>query len=293
MALEEIECIKKDELTMKIKDELLILSTKFNLISDYLSHLKEYIIKESIAQENIIEENINNNDGIKVDKKNFLKNKRFLNDINNNDKYKINENKSKYKKIEDSKKSNKSKSYPKEKVIHIKKSSSKLKSNSRKEKLFDKNKKKRKYNLEKDENNEENEDDDEEEYINYEEEENSNSSELEKKVNKKQKHKKKKLKSIKSGVMSKLYAVKIKQNESISSGYRVYFKCKGINMCFGPYTDFNFAYDFRKLMLSQLKMFTGDIPNVSQKIEEFFKRTKEAVDKKQAPVEMVKKYKYN
>ena len=64
-------------------------------------------------------------------------------------------------------------------------------------------------------------------------------------------------------------------------------------MCFGPYDDFNFAYDLRKLIHSQLKMFTGDIPDVLEKIKEFLKRTKEAVDKKKAPIKMFKKNKNN
>ena len=296
MTLNENKDLKEEELSNKIREELILLSNKFTSMSNYLEQIKHIILNDDIV-ENINNNNKNENISLLRKRKNIPNNK-ISNNINNK-KEEI------YEKVENI--SNSSKSSKSSKIKNIKhnkihKISNKIRESKEKYESFKKKKINKSHSkmskiderYEKNEDSlEEEEEEEEEEYINS-EEENSNSSLDEKRVNKTKKsmgRKKKKSKHNQNGIYSKLYPVKIIQNDVISSGYRVYFKCKGISMCFGPYADFNFAFDFRKLMHSQLKMFTEDIPNVMEKIEEFLKRTKEAVDKKQAPVEMVKKYK--
>ena len=310
MTENEKEDIKEEELITKIKDELLSLSEKFILMTNYLEQLKVEIENDDLKEKNDNNKNI---------EKNYLLNKKRINSSHttistlNNSKNEINQ---KHQKVDSMSYSSKNNSYSKIRTIknkNIKKLNDKTLENKEKERLINTKIYKRKKidmdysrlkiqeyedkieNYEENEEEEEEDDDDEEEYINS-DEESSDSSMDEKKLNKNKnhtKHRKKKIKQNQNGIISKLYPVRTIQNEVISSGYRVYCKCKGVSMCFGPYADFNFAYDFRKLMLSQLKMFTGDIPDVLEKIKEFLKRTKEAVDKKQAPVQMFKKYKKN
>ena len=288
---DETKNIKEEEIFAKIKDELLSISEKYSLMSKYFNKLKNEIINE-ITNEDLTQNEIIHNDdnNENKEKNNCLKKKRI--NISNT---------KTPKKIESLSYSSQSNNHSNSKGNSHKKITHKSKTKNKEKNKTISNTKVKKINTspkkisEIEENNYEDEEneDDEEEYINS-EEENSNSSSEEKKIAKNKKnhrHKKKKIKSNNNGVISKIYSVKIIQNNEVSYGYRVYFKCKGINMCFGPYIDFNFAFEFRKLMLSQLKMFTEDIPDVMEKIEEFFKRTKEAVDQKQAPIEMVKKYK--
>lgn len=291
----------EEELMTKIRDELLSLSQKFISMSNYLEKLKIEIEKDDISD--IKDDNKNEN-------MNLLGKKRIgtgqigtIPDYNNSK----NNNNQKEKQIETISNSSISDSNSSIKISENRnrnksKSKSKISQNKTKNKIYENktkhnshNKKRKKLNMNEDygnnEEEEEDEDEDEEEYINS-DEESSSSSLDEKKTHKNHiKHRKKKIKQKQNGIISKIYPVKIIQNDVISAGYRVYCKCKGISMCFGPYADFNFAFDFRKLMHSQLKMFTKDIPDVLEKIEEFLKRTKEAVDKKQAPVQMLKKCK--
>ena len=291
----------EEELMAKIRDELLSLSQKFISMSNYLEKLKIEIEKDDISDIN--DDNKNENMNLlgkkRIDTSQI--NTRHDNNItknNNNQKEKqietisnssINDSNSSIK-ISENRNRNRSKS-------KISQNKAKNKINENKTKHNSHNKKRKKLNMNDDygnneeEEEDEDEDEDEEEYINS-DEESSSSSLDEKKTHKNHiKHRKKKIKQTQNGIISKIYPVKIIQNDVISAGYRVYCKCKGISMCFGPYADFNFAFDFRKLMHSQLKMFTKDIPDVLEKIEEFLKRTKEAVDKKQAPVQMLKKCK--
>ena len=289
----------EEELMTKIRDELLSLSQKFISMSNYLEKLKIEIEKDDISDIN---------DDNKNENMNLLGKKRIgtgqigtIPDYNNSK----NNNNQKEKQIETISNSSISDSNSSIKISENRnrnKSKSKISQNKAKNKIYENktkhnshNKKRKKLNINEDygnnEEEEEDEDEDEEEYINS-DEESSSSSLDEKKTHKNHiKHRKKKIKQTQNGIISKIYPVKIIQNDVISAGYRVYCKCKGISMCFGPYADFNFAFDFRKLMHSQLKMFTKDIPDVLEKIEEFLKRTKEAVDKKQAPVQMLKKCK--
>ena len=289
----------EEELMTKIRDELLSLSQKFISMSNYLEKLKNEIEKDDISDIN--DDNKNENINL-LGKKRIGTNQTDTNPDNNITK---NNNNQKEKQIEtisnssisDSNSSIKvgeNRNRSKSKLSQIK---AKNKINENKTKHNSHNKKRKKLNVNEnygnneEEEEDEDEDEDEEEYINS-DEESSSSSMDEKKTHKTHiKHRKKKIKQTQNGIISKIYPVKIIQNDVISAGYRVYCKCKGISMCFGPYADFNFAFDFRKLMHSQLKMFTKDIPDVLEKIEEFLKRTKEAVDKKQAPVQMLKKCK--
>ena len=288
----------EEELMTKIRDELLSLSQKFISMSNYLEKLKIEIEKDDLSDIN--DDNKNKN-------MNLLGKKRIdtsqINTRHDNNNNKNNNNNQKEKQIETISNSSISDSNSSIKVSENRnksKSKSKISQNKVKNKIYENktkhnshNKKRKKLNINDDygnnEKEEEDEDEDEEEYINS-DEESSSSSLDEKKTHKNHiRHRKKKIKQTQNGIISKIYPVKIIQNDVISAGYRVYCKCKGISMCFGPYADFNFAFDFRKLMHSQLKMFTKDIPDVLEKIEEFLKRTKEAVDKKQAPVQMLKK----
>ena len=289
----------EEELMTKIRDELLSLSQKFISMSNFLEKLKIEIEKDDISDIN--DDNKNKNNHL-LGKKRIGTSQIVTNHDYNNAK---NNNNQKVKQIETISNSSISDSNSSIKVSENRnrnRSKSKISQNKAKNKIYENktkhnshNKKRKKLNINEDygnnEEEEEDEDEDEEEYINS-DEESSSSSLDEKKTHKNHiKHRKKKIKQTQNGIISKIYPVKIIQNDVISAGYRVYCKCKGISMCFGPYADFNFAFDFRKLMHSQLKMFTKDIPDVLEKIEEFLKRTKEAVDKKQAPVQMLKKCK--
>ena len=270
----------ENELVIKVKKELLSMSDNFNMISKYLEQLKEIINKDEYIYIDDINEQKENN--LLLNKKRGIKDKvkekdkiiEIKNTKEDNGAISLNEkskSKIKVKSLNKQKNINKSK----ESQINLSKKSKLTLNNSENEELEE----------------ESEEDSDEDEYINS-EDENSNSSSEDKNANKHHKRKKKnKIKQNKNGIISKLYPVRTVQNDEISSGYRVYCRCKGISMCFGPYDDFNFAYDLRKLIHSQLKMFTGDIPDVEDKIKEFLKRTKEAVDKKKASIKMVKKNK--
>ena len=239
-------------------------------MTNYLEQLKSIIINDDfIYIEDINEKNENN---LLLNKKRRIKEKEVKHITEENTTISLNE---------------------KSKSISKNKSNSKKNINISNEKQSNSNKKSTLTldNSESDSEEEEENEDDSDEYINS-EDENSNSSQEDKKLNKPHKRRKKnKIKQNQNGIISKIYPVRTFQNDVISSGYRVYCRYKGISMCFGPYDDFNFAYDLRKLIHSQLKMFRGDIPDVLDKIKEFLKRTKEAVDKKKAPIKMLKKIK--
>ena len=261
----------ENDLIIKVKNELLSLSNNFLLMTNYLEQLKSIIINDDFIY--IEDNNGKNENNLLLNKKRRIKEKEVKHITEENTTISLNE---------------------KSKSISKNKSNSKKNINISNEKQSNSNKKSTLTldNSESDSEDEEEEnEDDSDEYINS-EDENSNSSQEDKKLNKPHKRRKKnKIKQNQNGIISKIYPVRTFQNDVISSGYRVYCRYKGISMCFGPYDDFNFAYDLRKLIHSQLKMFRGDIPDVLDKIKEFLKRTKEAVDKKKAPIKMLKKNK--
>ena len=272
MTKNEVKEEPEKDLIINVKNELLSISDNFLKMSKYLEELKGILNNNYIYIDDINEQKENN---LLLNKKRKVKEKEIKIIKEKNQTISLNE---------------KSKSQSKSKIKAINKNNL----NKSKENQNDSNKKSQlTLNYSENENEEESEenDDDSDEYINS-EDENSNSSSEEKRVNKPHKRRKKnKIKQNQNGIISKIYPVRTVQNEEISLGYRVYCRCKGISMCFGPYDEFNFAYDLRKLIHSQLKMFRGDVPDVVDKIKEFLKRTKEAVDKKKAPIKMVKKNK--
>ena len=95
----------------------------------------------------------------------------------------------------------------------------------------------------------------------------------------------------KNEVATKLYTVKAMKDGVIQHGFRIFCKCQGISCCFGPYSDYNYAFEIRKLMHYQLKSFSWDVPDVKEKIKEFYERITGVVDTLRTPLEMIRRNK--
>ena len=59
-------------------------------------------------------------------------------------------------------------------------------------------------------------------------------------------------------------------------------------MCFGPYSDHEFALNLRKNLQTQLKLFDEKAPNIENLIKKFLSEVKIRIDLLHPPVRMVR-----
>ena len=89
-------------------------------------------------------------------------------------------------------------------------------------------------------------------------------------------------------ISSKLYTVQTIQNDQIKIGYRIFCKYLKVSMCFGPYSDHEFALNLRKNLQTQLKLFDEKAPNIENLIKKFLSEVKIRIDLLHPPVRMVR-----
>ncbi len=90
-------------------------------------------------------------------------------------------------------------------------------------------------------------------------------------------------------ISCKLYSVQTLQDGEIKKGYRIFCKYLKISLCFGPYSNYDFALELRKNLQNNLKLFNYKIPGVEKLINVFLLEVKKRIDSIHPPAIMVRK----
>ena len=90
-------------------------------------------------------------------------------------------------------------------------------------------------------------------------------------------------------ISCKLYSVQTLQDGEIKKGYRIFCKYLKISLCFGPYSNYDFALELRKNLQNNLKLFNYKTPGVEKLINVFLLEVKKRIDSIHPPAIMVRK----
>ena len=90
-------------------------------------------------------------------------------------------------------------------------------------------------------------------------------------------------------ISCKLYSVQTLQDGEIKKGYRIFCKYLKISLCFGPYSNYDFALELRKNLQNNLKLFNYKTPGVEKLINIFLLEVKKKIDSIHPPAIMVRK----